>query len=77
MPFEEQLESLVATFYCLMGGEQRCNWLLALRKSGHVFHTMLWWLFLSMMSDEGSSSFLIGEGGGVAGLTLGLNRSDT
>lgn len=40
-------------------------------------HTMLWWLFLSMMSDDGSSSFLMGEGGGVAGLALGLNRSDT
>lgn len=34
MPFEEQLESLVATFYCPMGGEQRCGRLLALRKSG-------------------------------------------
>lgn len=30
-----------------------------------------------MMSDEGSSSFLMGEGGGVAGFTLDLNRSDT
>lgn len=76
MPFEKHLQSLVATFYCLMGGEQRCDWLLG-HKSGRAFHTMLWWLFLSMMSDEGSSSFLMGEGGGVAGLTLGLNRSDT
>lgn len=77
VPFEKQLQSLVATFYCLMKGEQRCDWLLGHRKWGRTSHTMLWWLFLSMMSDEGSSSFLIGEGGGVAGLTLGLNRSDT
>ena len=77
MPFEEQLQSLVATFYCPMGGEQRCDRLLSHRKSCGLSHTMLWWLFLSMMSDEGSSSFLIGEGGGVAGFTLGLNRSDT
>lgn len=77
MPSEKQLPSLVATFYCLMGGEQRCDWLLGRRKSGGTSHTMLWWLFLSMMSDEGSSSFLIGEGGDVVGLTLGLNRSDT
>ncbi|TNN25214.1 hypothetical protein EYF80_064658 [Liparis tanakae] len=26
------------------------------------------------MSDEGSSSFLMGEGGGVAGFTRGVNR---
>lgn len=42
-----------------------------------LHHTMLWWLFLSMMSEEGSSSFLIGEGGGVASFAPGLNRSDT
>lgn len=77
MPFEEQLQSLVATFYCSMGGEQRCDWLLGHRRRRGLSHTMLWWLFLSMMSDEGSSSFLMGEGGGVAGFTLGLNRSDT
>lgn len=77
MPFEEQLQSLVATFYCPMGGEQHCDWLLSHRKSCGLSHTILWWLFLSMMSDEGTSSFLIGEGGGVAGFTLGLNRSDT
>lgn len=77
MPFEKQLQSLVATFYCLMGGEQHCDGLHGRRKSRRPSHTMLWWLFLSMMSDEGSSSFLIGEGGGVAGLILGLNRSDT
>lgn len=32
MPFEKQLQSLVATFYCPMGGEQRCDWLLSHRK---------------------------------------------
>lgn len=32
MPLEKQLQSLVATFYCLMGGEQRCHWLLGHRK---------------------------------------------
>lgn len=33
MPFEKQLQSLVATFYCPMGGEQRCDWLLGRRKT--------------------------------------------
>lgn len=77
MPFEKQLQSLVATFYCPMGGEQRRDGLLGHRKRCGLSHTMLLWLFLSMMSEEGSSSFLMGEGGGVAGFTLGLNRSDT
>lgn len=40
-------------------------------------YTMLWWLFLSMMSDEGSSSFLMGEGGGETTFSLGLKRSET
>lgn len=43
----------------------------------HLPHTMLWWLFRSMMSADGSSSFLMGEGGGVAAFSLGLKRSDT
>ncbi len=34
-------------------------------------------MFLSMMSEEGRSSFLIGEGGGVAVLALGFEEVDT
>lgn len=36
MPFEKQLQSLVATFYCPMGGEQRCDWLLGRRKTSRA-----------------------------------------
>lgn len=60
-----------------MGGEQLRDWLLRHRKGVAFPYTMLWWLFLSMMSDEGSSSFLMGEGGGVTTFSLGLKRSDT
>lgn len=80
MPVKEQLQSLVATFYCLGGGGGVSGAVIGCSVTGRrrdVLHTMLWWLFLSMMSDEESSSFLMGEGGGVVSAILGLNRSET
>lgn len=55
----------------------RCDGILGMLPPVSSSHTMLWWLFLSMMSAEGRSSFLIGDGGGLTVLTLALNRSDT
>lgn len=76
MQYEKQLQS---GRYILLSDGRLSSAVIGSSVTGRrcgLSQTMLWWLFLSMMSDEGSSSFLMGEGGGVAGFTLGLNRSD-
>lgn len=62
VPFETQLQSLVATFYCPMGGEQRCDWLLGRRKkwrplSHHV-------VVVVPVDDVGRREQLLLDGGG-------------
>lgn len=62
MQFEKQLQSLVATFYCPMGDEQRCDWLLGHRKmqwplSHHV-------MVVVPVDDVGRREKLLLDGGG-------------
>lgn len=62
MLFEKQLQSLVATFYCPMGGEQHCGWLLGHRKtpwplSHHV-------VVVVPLNDVGWWEQLLLDGGG-------------
>lgn len=62
MQFEKQLQSLVATFYCPMGDEQRCDWLLGHREmqwplSHHV-------VVVVPVDDVGRREKLLLDGGG-------------
>lgn len=73
-------EKLFPTFYCLMRLESSRNMLSAVTSEEALWncstYTMLWWLFLSMMSTGDRISFLM-AGAGSERLVLVLKRSDT
>lgn len=60
MPFEKQLQSLVATFYCLMGGEQHCDWLHGQQKSPGSHHVVV----VVPLDDVGRRQQLLLDRGG-------------